>query len=79
MKPGTVIEGLDFLKNSEPVVSKERSEYPAWVNSLATPDITLAKLRKMDEEDASDRDMMRYLKLTRRQTIKANNVDAGLR
>ncbi len=79
MKPGTVIEGLDFLKNSEPVVSKERTEYPTWVNDLATPDITLAKLRKMDEEDATNKEMMRYLKLTRRRSIKENNVDAGLR
>ena len=79
MAPGTVIEGLDFLKNAEPTVSKERTEYPEWVSNLAKPDTTLAKLRKMHIDDATDKDMMRYLKLTRRLTIKANNVDAGLR
>mmetsp|Transcript_23964 Transcript_23964/g.36502 ORF Transcript_23964/g.36502 Transcript_23964/m.36502 type:complete len:105 (+) Transcript_23964:64-378(+) len=79
MAPGTLIEGLDFLKGAEPVVSKERSEYPEWVCDLATPDITLAKLKKMDEADASDNEKRRYLKLTRRNTIKDSNVDAGLR
>jgi hypothetical protein len=77
MKPGTAIPGLNFLKGKEATVSMERSEYPEWVNGLETPMITLAKLRRMDEEDASDTEKMRYLKLTRRRAIKETNLEAG--
>lgn len=79
LKPGTPIAGLDFIKNAEPVVSKERSEYPKWVNDLTKPGNTLAKLRKMDMWTAKDEDQKRYLKLTRRIKIKEDNVDATLR
>lgn len=79
MKPGTPIAGLDFLKNVEPPVSKARSEYPEWIDDLAKPMATLAKLRKMNTEEAEDKDMMRYLKLMRRKHIKEKNIDAGLR
>lgn len=79
MKPGTPIAGLDFLKNQEPVVAKERSEYPEWINNLTTPLSSLAKLKKMDIEEASKSEQYRYLKLTRRNMIKDANIDAGLR
>ena len=79
MKPGTPIAGLNFIKNAEPVVSKERSEYPKWVNNLTTPGTTLAKLRKMDMWSAHEDDQKRFLKLTRRIKIKEDNVDASLR
>lgn len=79
MKPGTPINGLDFLKNADPPVSKERSEYPKWVDDLSKPMATLAKLRKMDMEEAGEKDQMRYLKLSRRRNIREKNVDAGLR
>jgi len=79
MKPGTPIPGLDFLKNVDPPVSKERSDYPSWINDLGKPLKTLAKLRKMKIEEADDQDQMRYLKLTRRKEIKEKNIDAGLR
>lgn len=54
----------------------KRDEYPDWVNDLAKPKITLAKLRRMPEEEATDRDKMRYLKLTRRFKMKDNNSAA---
>jgi hypothetical protein len=79
MKPGTPIAGLDFLKNEEPAVSKERSEYPEWVNNLDKAATSLAKLKKVDIWEASDEDQKRYLKLTRRNQIKETNVDAGLK
>lgn len=79
MKPGTPIAGLDFMKNADPVVSKERSEYPDWVNNLTEGDATLGKLRRMDMFSAEEEEQKRYLKLTRRVKIKADNVDAGLR
>mmetsp|Transcript_10980 Transcript_10980/g.18201 ORF Transcript_10980/g.18201 Transcript_10980/m.18201 type:complete len:98 (-) Transcript_10980:148-441(-) len=77
MKPGTPIPGLNFLKGKEAPVAMERSEYPDWVNDLENPNITLAKLRRMDEEDATDSEKMRYLKLTRRAVIKESNLEAG--
>lgn len=77
MKPGTPIPGLNFLKGKDAIVALERSEYPEWVSDLDKPLISLAKLRRMDEEDATDKEKMRYLKLTRRLQIKANNAEAG--
>lgn len=79
MKPGTPIAGLDFMKNEDPVVAKERSEYPEWINNLVTPMPTLAKLKKMSVEEANESEQYRFLKLTRRNTIKDANTDAGLR
>ena len=79
MKPGTPIAGLDFMKNEDPVVSKERSEYPEWVNNLVTPMPTLAKLKKMNLEESDESEQYRFLKLTRRNLIKDANTDAGLR
>lgn len=78
MKPGTPIAGLDFLKNQDPVVSKERTEYPEWVNKLDKPAKTLAKLRKIDMWSAEEEEQKRFLKLSRRIKIKENNLDAGL-
>ena len=77
MKPGTPIPGLDFRKDRDPPVAKERSEYPDWVDKLAEPQPTLSKLRRMPEEEATDKDKMRYLKLERRQRIKADNEERG--
>ena len=88
MKAGTQIPGLDSIypsskgggsggDSSAPIV-KERSEYPKWVSSLAEAPPTLAKLRNMKMEDASDKDMKRYLKLVRRIKIKNNNAIAGI-
>ena len=77
MKPGVPIPGLNFLKSKDPPVALERSEYPEWVNDLDKPMVSLAKLRRMDEEDATDREKMRYLKLTRRIVIKQKNLEAG--
>mmetsp|Transcript_4067 Transcript_4067/g.7503 ORF Transcript_4067/g.7503 Transcript_4067/m.7503 type:complete len:110 (+) Transcript_4067:136-465(+) len=76
MKPGTPIPGLNFMKGKEPIVALKREEYPDWINDLDKPKITLAKLRRMPEEEATDRDKMRYLKLTRRFKMKDNNSAA---
>lgn len=77
MKPGTVIEGLDIFKDKEPPVVLERSEYPEWIATLTTQLPSLAKLRKMPMDDATDKDMMRYLKLMRKIKIKKNNEEAS--
>jgi large subunit ribosomal protein L54 len=77
MKAGTPIPGLNFLKGKDAPVAMERSEYPDWVGELEKSQIALAKLRRMEEADASDSDKMRYLKLTRRALIKENNLEAG--
>ena len=82
MKPGTSIPGLDFLEltkgsgdNNANIVAKERSEYPSWIETLSIPLSTLGKLQKMPQEDANEKDMMRYLKLTRRLEIKNCNEE----
>lgn len=76
MKPGTPIPGLDFFKDKDPPVALKRSEYPEWVDTLAQPMMSLAKLRRMDENDATDKEKMRYLKLTRRAQIRQRNVES---
>lgn len=83
LKPGTPIPGLEgiYPKAKDPSQpskvpsAKPRNEYPAWVFELGKPLPTLAKLKSMDIADASDADMKRYLKLTRRARIKANNTE----
>jgi Mitochondrial ribosomal protein L37 len=72
-KPGSPMKGLDVFKDKDPPVYLERSEYPDWIYHLSQPLPSLAKLRKMDEDDATDTEKMRYLKLTRRMKIKAIN------
>ena len=74
---GEKIPGLDIFKDQDPVVFKERQEYPDWVHKLAVPHVPLAKLRKMEVEEATDNEMFRYLKLTRRIQIKEANLNAG--
>ncbi|KAL7470502.1 hypothetical protein ACHAXS_010739 [Conticribra weissflogii] len=95
LKPGTPIPGLSSIyppskdpnTPSAAPVALPREEYPDWINDLATPLPSVAKLRaklenidfkKVDvaaeEYEELDRDMKRYLKLTRRARIKENNV-----
>ena len=85
LKPGTPIPGLSTIlppskypSNDTTPVAKPRSEYPSWVSDLAKSPPTLAKLRNMKMEEASDQDMRRYLKLMRRNLIKENNAIAGI-
>jgi hypothetical protein len=75
MKPGTPIPGLDFIKGADPPVALERSEYPEWINNLTQK--SLAQLRRMSEEEATDKEKMRYLKLSRRMLIKKKNEEAS--
>lgn len=73
IKAGTPIKGLDFFKGKDAVVALERTEYPGWVDRLATPPPSLAKLRRMPDEEADDKLQKRFLKLKRRAVIKTNN------
>lgn len=54
-------------------IALKREDYPPWVNDLTRPLPTLAKLRTMKVDEASDKDMKRYLKLVRKAKIKSNN------
>lgn len=85
MKPGTPIPGLSIYPPSKDPNSPSnspaalpRSEYPQWVSQLVEAPPTLAKLRNMKMEEASDKEMRRYLKLVRRNLIKENNAIAGI-
>uniref|UniRef100_A0A7S2P8W0 Uncharacterized protein n=1 Tax=Leptocylindrus danicus TaxID=163516 RepID=A0A7S2P8W0_9STRA len=80
MPAGTDLRGFDFLKKhseGERLLAKPREEYPEWVSELAPGLKTLAELRKMEFEDATDKERMRYLVLSRRRLIKENNLDAN--
>mgnify|MGYP006180343401 CR=1 FL=1 len=77
MKPGTVITGLQLKEGQEPIVVLKREEYPEWINTLATPKASIARLRQMEyNDDTPDVDLKRYLRLTRRALIKENNLES---
>lgn len=78
MKAGTVLKFLDFVKDKEPPVVLQREEYPSWVGELATPQVSLATLRRIPNEEAEDHDIRRYLKLTRRLRIRDSNAQASV-
>ncbi|KAK1733944.1 hypothetical protein QTG54_015471 [Skeletonema marinoi] len=85
MKSGTPIPGLTSIyppskdpSNPTAPTALPRSDYPSWVSALAEAPPTLAKLRNMKMEEATDKDMRRYLKLVRRNLIKENNAIAGI-
>jgi hypothetical protein len=73
VKPGTTISALDIYKDKDPPTVLPRNEYPEWLGTLALPLPSLVQLKKMPMEESTDYDQRRYLKLTRRQQIKANN------
>ena len=73
MKPGTVVTGLDFYKDQDPPIVLERSAYPEWVADLAQPLPSLAELRRLPEEEATSRDIIRLLRLERKIEIKKTN------
>lgn len=77
MKPGTPLRGLDVYKNADAPVALERSQYPPWLAELTKPLVPLGALRRMPLEEATDKEQMRYLKLTRRKQIKENNSNAA--
>ena len=59
------------------VAAKKREEYPEWINTLATPKASIARLRQMEyNDDTPDVDLKRYLRLTRRALIKENNLES---
>ena len=77
MKAGTKLDTLAVFKGQDPPVVKEREEYPDWVGRLAQPLPSLAKLRKMPNEEADDKDILRFLKLNRRIRIREQNDESS--
>ena len=77
MKPGTPLTSLAVVKGQDAPVVKEREEYPSWVATLATPPKSLAALRKIPNDEAKDEEIMRFLKLNRRQSIRNRNEQAA--
>lgn len=73
MKAGTTIKELAIFKEKEAPVVLERSEYPDWIASLCEPLPSLANLRRIPDEEATDTEERRFLKLTRRAAIKLKN------
>lgn len=77
MKAGTPLKDLAVFKGQDAPVTKERSEYPDWVNDLAKPQPSLAALRKIPNEEAKLHEIKRYLKLTRRQAVRQRNEESA--
>ncbi len=78
LKAGTVLTFLDFVKEKEAPVVLPREEYPSWVSELVKPQVSLAALRRIPNEEADDPEIRRYLKLTRRQRIREKNEQASV-
>lgn len=77
MKAGTTLDGLAIFKGQDAPVVKEREEYPEWVGRLAEPLPSLARLRRIPNEEADDKDIVRFLKLNRRTRIRQLNEEAA--
>eukprot|EP00980_Cylindrotheca_fusiformis_P015834 scaffold4637_cov128-Cylindrotheca_fusiformis.AAC.5 len=77
MKAGTSMKSLGVFKGQDPPVAKERDEYPAWVGQLVEPMPSLAKLRRMPNEEADDKEILRFLKLNRRIRIRGHNEESA--
>jgi Mitochondrial ribosomal protein L37 len=75
-KAGTPIPGLAIFKEHDPPVVQ--TDYPAWFQSLTQPQPSLAQLRRMPNEEAEEKDILRFLKLQRRQQIRQQNEEAGV-
>lgn len=71
MKPGEKLPGMAIFKGQDPPVVLE--QYPEWVSNLAKPEKSLAKLRRIPNDEASDKDILRFLKLKRRFAIRESN------
>ena len=78
MKAGTELKSLGIFKGQDAPVTKERSEYPSWINDLSPPQPRLAALRKIPNEEANLDQIQRYLKLTRRQAVRQRNEESAL-
>ena len=76
MKAGTELKSLAVCKGQDPPKVLAREDYPDWVSNLATPLPSLAKLRRIPNEEAKDHQVLRYLKLTRRQSIRQRNEES---
>jgi hypothetical protein len=79
MKAGTSMSSIGVFKGIDAPVVKEREEYPAWVGKLSEPLPSLAKLRKLSNEEADDRDILRFLKMNRRISIRERNEEKGVK
>ena len=79
MKPGTELKHLAIYKNQDAPKVLNPEEYPEWVASLADTNSqeSLATLRRIPNEDATEQQIKRYLKLTRRLKMRNQNEQAS--
>jgi hypothetical protein len=75
-KAGTELSSLNIFKDQDAPRVLERSEYPDWVDRLASPLPSLAVLRRIPNDEAEDKQIQRYLKLTRRLGIRQRNEES---
>ncbi|GAA5868402.1 hypothetical protein JCM8547_002181 [Rhodosporidiobolus lusitaniae] len=76
---GTVIPGLNYLKDGADPVAKEDAEYPAWLWTLATDAAASGKKGKAAERDEAEQIRLekKELKRERKVAIKAANTLKG--
>lgn len=77
MKAGTKMENLGVFKGQDPPIVRERDEYPEWVGKLTQPLPNLAKLRRIPNEEAKEKEILRFLKLNRRIRIRESNEEGA--
>ncbi|KAG8947218.1 hypothetical protein FRC04_010941 [Tulasnella sp. 424] len=70
--PGTVLEGLTWLKDQKPVLAKPDEEYPPWLWSLTDKKVEDPK-KSSSAPPPGSRDAQRALRKANRKSIKASN------
>ncbi|KAG8912563.1 hypothetical protein FRC00_004251 [Tulasnella sp. 408] len=74
--PGTVLEGLTWLKDQKPVIAKPDEEYPPWLWTLLERKVEDPK-KPSPPPPPGSREAQRSLRKANRKTIKASNFMKG--
>ncbi|KAG8930299.1 hypothetical protein FRC01_002965 [Tulasnella sp. 417] len=74
--PGTVLEGLTWLKDQKPVIAKADEEYPPWLWTLLERKVEDPK-KPSPPPPPGSRDAQRALRKANRKNIKASNFMKG--
>ncbi|PRW59850.1 54S ribosomal mitochondrial [Chlorella sorokiniana] len=68
-----VCTGLNILKKGQDPPLRPDDQLPDWLWKLAEPEKTLNELRRMQKEELSYEQMVRYVKLDNRSNIRERN------
>ncbi|KAG8982429.1 hypothetical protein FRB90_006798 [Tulasnella sp. 427] len=70
--PGTVLEGLTWLKDQKPILAKPDEEYPPWLWTLLERKVEDPK-KPSPSPPPGSRDAQRALRKANRKAIKVSN------